>query len=247
MKNLKKTVAIAVAAMIILSVFSAFSVVFGAEKEYYATYLDELNFTECVIEDNGKGSPIYNKNYTGAELKINGTVYSRGIWSHPRADEPFMVSYDIEGAGFERFRAYVGPEDTGYGTTEFMVIADGVAVWSSGLVKKADGKDAQLVDIDLTGVKTLTLKQTDGGDSYGGDSGCWGNAAFLKEKSNGAVIITSPVATPVFKEYYFSFSTEVTVTWFSTAEKERGFVNWKRPRKRYCGNRRHLHRSFKRP
>ena len=40
---------------LVLSVFSAFSVVFGAEKEYYATYLDELNFTECVIEDNGKG------------------------------------------------------------------------------------------------------------------------------------------------------------------------------------------------
>ncbi|MBQ2945219.1 MAG: NPCBM/NEW2 domain-containing protein [Clostridia bacterium] len=225
MKKLQRAMAIMLTVVLVLSAFSAFSLVFGAEKEYYAVYLDELKFTECVIEDNGKGKPIYDKNYTGSALTVNGTAYKKGIWSHPRADEPFILTYDIEGAGFDRFRAYVGPEDKGYGATEFIVIADGVEVWNSGIVKKGDGKDAALVDIDLSGVKTLTLKQTDGGDSYGGDSGCWGEAAFLKEKSGGAVIITSPAASDIYKEYYLALATDVTVSGISTAEKVKVFVN----------------------
>ncbi len=212
---------------LVLALFSGFSGMAEANDEYVKVYLDKLSFTECVIEDGGKGSPFYDKDYLGNPLSINGRVFEKGIMTHPRADEPFILTYNIEGAGFERFQAWVGPDDVGYGAVQFFVLLDGEEVFASRVSKKADGLDAEFIDVDVRGAKTITLKHTDGGDTYGGDSGCFGDACFLKKISDGGVVITSPAPSALYKDFYAGLSSTLTVAGASSAEKVRVFVNGK--------------------
>jgi alpha-glucosidase len=56
----------------------------------------------------------------------------------------------------------------------FEVIGDGAVLARTGVLTRAD--PAQPIDVDVTGVETLTLRVTDGGDGINYDHGDWGDA-----------------------------------------------------------------------
>jgi len=66
---------------------------------------------------------------------------------------------------------------TNPGSVEFLVIGDGKTLWKSGVMK--GGKPVQRVEVDLTGVKSLELRATDGGDGVDSDHADWADARIL--------------------------------------------------------------------
>jgi hypothetical protein len=78
-----------------------------------------------------------------------------------------------------RFRAEVGLDNEmkgSVGTIEFVVSGDGRELWRSGVMKPAD--PAKPVDLDLAGIRTLTLEVTDAGDGNGSDHADWADAVI---------------------------------------------------------------------
>jgi alpha-glucosidase len=137
-------------------------------------YVSDLPF---VSQRNGWGpverdtSNGENQGGDGGPLRIRGTTYDKGLGAHALSE----VTVDIGGA-YERFTAQVGLDDevTGPGSVAFEVIGDGAVLARTGVLRRAD--PAQPIDVDVTGVETLTLRVTDGGDGINFDHGDWGDA-----------------------------------------------------------------------
>ena len=107
------------------------------------------------------------------------------------AASKFRVNLD---GNAKRFTANVGVDDSAgnQGSVEFIVTGDGNVLWQSGLLKGGDS--AKAVDVNLTGVKTLVLRVTDGGDGESGDRADWADAKI--EMNNG---VPKPVALPSYE------------------------------------------------
>ena len=89
---------------------------------------------------------------------MGGKEYSKGIGAHA----PSSITFDLAGK-CTRLNAIAGVDDTQQnGSVKFMVIGDGKTLFESPqVVTKAGG--ANKIDLDITGVKILILKVTDGG------------------------------------------------------------------------------------
>ena len=85
-----------------------------------------------------------------------------------------------------RLEALVGVDDepkTHPGSVEFLVLGDGKVLWKSGVMK--GGQPAKPVNVDLSGVKSLELRVTDGGDGNDSDHADWLNARLVVARSSG--------------------------------------------------------------
>ena len=82
-------------------------------------------------------------------------------------------------AGCTQFSSDVGVDDSaaGKGSVTFSVLADGVQVASTGVMR--GGQPAQHLSADVTGVSQLTLDVGDAGDGVGHDNGDWGDAELM--------------------------------------------------------------------
>lgn len=107
----------------------------------------------------------------GGSLTIRGATYDKGLGMHAEGE----VAIDIGGA-YDRFTAQVGIDDevSGEGTVVFQVIGDGRVLATTGVLSRADA--AHPIDVDVTGVRRLTLRATDGGDGINFDHADWGDA-----------------------------------------------------------------------
>ncbi len=102
-----------------------------------------------------------------------------------------------------RFTAEVGEDDSSgtQGSVQFVVSGDGKVLWKSGVM--TCGQPAKKVDVDLTGVKILSLSVNDGGDGENSDHADWADAKI--EMADGFNPTTLPpfeihsVATKGFK------------------------------------------------
>lgn len=128
--------------------------------------LEELKAVS-VIQKNG--APRGNAGYNGTPLSIGGTSFQTGIGTHA----PSELVYDLGGKA-ERFIVRVGIDDGKKdkpGSVEFIVLGDGRELARSGVMY---GKAApKKLDVDVTGVRKLTLKTTDGGDGNNSDHADW--------------------------------------------------------------------------
>ena len=115
-------------------------------------------------------------------LRIGQTTYEKGLGVHA----PSRLVFDIDCA-FSTFTADIGmhgvpPErkakDAIAGSSVFIVEGDGKTLYTSSLLKENDAP--QHVEISVKGVKRLTLRTTDGGDSNFDDLGAWGNAVVSR-------------------------------------------------------------------
>lgn len=127
----------------------------------------------------------------GGPLSIQDEKFADGVGTH--ATSKFRVKLDGS-AG--RFTSKVGVDASAgnQGSVEFIVAGDGKTLWRSGVLKGGD--PAKAVDVDLTGVKILVLRVTDGGDGEGNDHADWANAKIITP--DGAA---TPVALPPYEAF----------------------------------------------
>jgi alpha-galactosidase len=165
----------------------------------------ETNFISALDisrVEQGWGNPHANLSVDGNPLSIGGRKFTNGLGTH--AGSEFIL--DLGGSAGS-FSAAVGVDDEvgkGRGSVIFKLIGDaGKVLWESKQLH--GGEAAQKVNVDLTGVKQLTLL-VDGGDSIDYDHADWAEAqivspgrsavrvvALVKEE---AVILT-PKSAPV--------------------------------------------------
>ena len=131
-------------------------------------WLDQLDVSKSVC---GWQRSRRNTSIDGNPLRIGGRHFRRGVGTHP----PGWFCIDL-GGGSRRFTAWVGIDDEvgRRGTAEFNVIGDERLLWDSGVMR--GGQPAKNVNVDLTGIETLELVVTVGGDGYGHDHTDWADA-----------------------------------------------------------------------
>ncbi len=141
-----------------------------------ATYVSDLPWTD---ETNGYGRPQQRDHNHGGDnppstLTIAGQTFAKGIGSHAPSSLTTWL-----GAACTRFVADVGVDDgteTGEGSVTFVVVGDGRTLASTPVIRA--GEAATHLELDVSGVKRLTLATTDGGNGKNSDHADWGTASL---------------------------------------------------------------------
>ena len=144
----------------------------AAQADDVTVWLDELDLSQMKQE---VLRPRAKRSFSGEIMSIGGVKFPRGIGSHAKSS----LTLDLRGKA-QRLIASVGVDEgkkTNPGSVEFLVIGDGKTLWKSGVMK--GGEPAQRVEVDLTGVKSLELRATDGGDGVDSDHADWADARIL--------------------------------------------------------------------
>ncbi|GAA3916987.1 glycoside hydrolase family 97 catalytic domain-containing protein [Actinoplanes auranticolor] len=131
-------------------------------------FLTETNGYGPVERDQSNGEADRGD---GRALSIRGTVYAKGIGMH----SPGEVTIWLGGA-CTRFTAVAGIDDevTQSGSADFQVLGDSRQLAATGIRRSAD--PAAALTVDVTGVRVLTLRATDGGDGKNFDHADWADA-----------------------------------------------------------------------
>ncbi|MGH2893622.1 MAG: NPCBM/NEW2 domain-containing protein, partial [Solirubrobacteraceae bacterium] len=140
-------------------------------------YVSDLPFVSAT---NGFGPVERDQNVGGSgaddggPLSIDRVGYAKGLGTNAVSS----VVIDVP-AGCTQFSSDVGVDDSaaGKGSVTFSVLADGVQVASTGVMR--GGQPAQHLSADITGVSQLTLNVGDAGDGIGHDNGDWGDAQLM--------------------------------------------------------------------
>ncbi|HUQ56660.1 glycoside hydrolase family 97 catalytic domain-containing protein [Lentzea sp.] len=129
-------------------------------------FMSESNGYGPVERDRSNGE---NSGGDGKALSIGGVTYTKGIGAHA----PSEVSVYL-GRGCERLTAKVGLDDETEqpGSVAFQVFGDDRLLYDSGVIT-GKGAAARPIDVDVTGVRMLSLRVTDGGDGKNFDHGDW--------------------------------------------------------------------------
>ena len=138
----------------------------------------------------GNGKPATNLSTDGKPLRIAGQSFAHGLGT----SAPSILHLDLQG-GSTRFTAKVGIDDDGQankknGSVEFIIEGDHKVLWCSPLMR--GGMPAQTVNLDLTGVRQLALRVTDGFDGTDHDHADWAEAAFLVNGAKPATVAAPP-------------------------------------------------------
>jgi alpha-galactosidase len=156
-------------------------------------WLSSLDLTRMTT---GWSVPKADLGVAGSPLSIGGKQFPRGVGTHAES----KLRVDLGGKA-TRFFAQVGVDDGagGQGSVEFIVSGDGKVLWRSGLL---EGRTAALpVDVNVTGVRVLALRVTDGGDGNSSDHADWAEAGI--EMQSGA-----PAPTPLPPYEVFGLKTK---------------------------------------
>jgi hypothetical protein len=133
-------------------------------------WLSSLNFSEYKP---WVGRPKIDKSVDDHALSLKGRTFEHGFGMQAR----HQVLVQLDG-GATRFSAVVGVDDEvgdGRGSVEFRVLGNGrKLLWTSELMH--EGQEPKNVDLDVTGVKQLTLLATEGGDGGAFDHADWADA-----------------------------------------------------------------------
>ena len=133
-------------------------------------FMSETNGWGPVERDRSNGE---NSGGDGGPLSIGGVSYARGIGAHAPSDVEVYL-----GRGCERFTAKIGLDDETRepGSVVFQLFGDDKPLYDSGVVK---GKGPAVpIEVDVTGVRMLSLRVTDGGDGRDFDHADWAEAAL---------------------------------------------------------------------
>ncbi len=135
-------------------------------------WLDQLDLRSAV---QGWGEPQKNKSVENHPLTIGGQEFKRGFGTH--AESFFHINL---GGDAQKFSASVGVDDevntNPASSVEFVVIGDGKELWKSGVMRA--GEAAKDCDVNVAGVKKLTLKVGEADDGNSFDHADWADAKF---------------------------------------------------------------------
>lgn len=98
-------------------------------------------------------------------LSVDGDYFAQGIYAHAPAEHRYEI-----GGKWQRLTGSCGIQASNFGTVQFEILGDGESLWKSRRISAGPGAN---FDIDVAGVRTLTLMVNDGGDGTGGDWGVW--------------------------------------------------------------------------
>jgi regulation of enolase protein 1 (concanavalin A-like superfamily) len=175
------------------------------------TYLSDLPFAGTPI--NGWG-PIERDQTVGGSgaddgqtMVLNGVSYTKGLGTNAISD----VSFNLGGA-YKSFLADIGVDDKQLydGTVNFMVYADGVKVYDSGVMTPDSA--TQTINLDITGVQTLRLYVGDAGDGPDFDQADWANARLTLAAQTPPPAPTAPAAPTGLAATAIS-SSQVDLAW----------------------------------
>lgn len=136
-------------------------------------YVSDLPF---VTESNGWGPVERDRSVhesdggDGNPLTIAGVVYEKGLGTHAPAEVTVYL-----GGRCSSFSAALGLDDeiTEPGSVAFQITGDGNALYDSGVLRPGPAVPAE---VDVTGVRMLVLRVTDGGDGKNFDHADWADA-----------------------------------------------------------------------
>jgi alpha-galactosidase len=153
-------------------------------------WVDAMNLTEI---EQGWGQAQSGKSVDRHPITLSNVVYTHGVGSHATSS----ITISLYGAA-THFSSTVGLDDeaTKEGSVVFSVIADGKELVKTGVLRKGD--KPQLISVDITGAKQLTLQMDDAGDGMNNDHGDWADAKLdlvpgAKQKPE---IVVKPIALP---------------------------------------------------
>jgi hypothetical protein len=137
-------------------------------------WLSSLDLTQ--VETGGHHKPMADKSRDGNPLSLGGRIYEKGVGMEARTQ--MVIQLD---GGTTSFHAVVGIDDDvapgQFAKVEFRVMGDSRRLlWTSGVMER--GHAPKVVDVDLTGVKTLTLLAKDDGDWHATNHADWADARF---------------------------------------------------------------------
>ncbi|KJK44544.1 alpha-glucosidase [Lentzea aerocolonigenes] len=133
-------------------------------------FMSETNGWGPVERDRSNGE---NSGGDGTALSIGGVTYAKGLGVHAPSEVSVYLGRDCA-----RFSARIGLDDETRepGSVAFQVFGDDKPLYDSGVLH---GKGAAApIDVDVTGVRMLSLRVTDGGDGRNFDHADWAEAAL---------------------------------------------------------------------
>ncbi len=162
-------------------------------------YLSDLNWLSAtngwgpVERDRSNGETALGD---GRPITLNGVVYAKGLGAHAHSE----ILYNL-GGNCSRFQAAVGLDDevdhqTEWGSVVFRVLADGVQIFNSGVMR--GNSPTQWVDVDVNGRQELQLVITDAGDNNYYDHADWADARLVCAEGSGG----SPAVQGLTGEYF---------------------------------------------
>ncbi|MBV9851554.1 MAG: NPCBM/NEW2 domain-containing protein [Armatimonadetes bacterium] len=137
----------------------------------HAVWLETLDLGQMTAD---YGHPQAGKSIDGNPLALNGRVYPHGVGTHANSD----MAISLHGAA-TRFEAMVGVDDEkkGHGSVTFTVLVDGRPKVETPVLH--GGGAPQVISVDLTGARTMTLRVGDGGDGIDSDHADWAGAQIV--------------------------------------------------------------------
>jgi hypothetical protein len=107
----------------------------------------------------------------GNILTLNGVTYAKGLGVHAPSDISFNLNKQ-----YTQFTSDIGVDDEkgNSGSVVFQVYLDGVKAFDSGVM--TGSSTTQTVNLSVTGVTTLRLVVTDGGNGNNSDHADWAGA-----------------------------------------------------------------------
>lgn len=136
--------------------------------------LVKLSSLDLSKVQSGWGRAVPDMSVTTTKLSIAGATFDNGVGTHARS----VIHVALDG-GSSRFRAMCGVDDNAKnnrGSVEFRIYGDGKRLWQSPVMR--GGMAAVAADVDVSGVRNLTLLATDAGDGKDFDHANWADARF---------------------------------------------------------------------
>ena len=163
-----------------------------------SVYLSDIEWESAVSgwKNVNKDSAVNLKDKI--KLNINGEVkeFDKGIGAATNAE----IVYKLNG-NYTNFSTYVGTDknyDDNRTTIIFKIFADGEEVYTSDVIRR-DSK-AELVNLDVTGVKELKLVANDADGNGLGDFASWGDTKVYTTNAKPKLTIPSSVSTKIGQE-----------------------------------------------
>ncbi|MDU5110717.1 MAG: NPCBM/NEW2 domain-containing protein [Clostridium sp.] len=163
-----------------------------------SAYLSDIEWESAVSgwKSVNKDSAVNLKNKI--KLKVNGEIkeFDKGIGAATNAE----IVYNLDG-NYTNFSTYVGTDknyDDNRTTIIFKIFADGQEVYTSDVIRK--GSEAELVNLDVTGVKELKLVANDADGNGLGDFASWGDTKVYTTNAKPKLTIPASVATKLGQE-----------------------------------------------
>ncbi|MCD6291375.1 MAG: NPCBM/NEW2 domain-containing protein, partial [Anaerolineae bacterium] len=133
--------------------------------------VDTVPIAQARLQDPTWSWPVGDASFQGWPMTLGTRMFDHGIGLYGPGEVDFLLD-----RRFQRFQGMVGVDAHTYGDahTRVQILGDGRVLWNSGVIHPWDPPAP--FDVDVTGVRTLTLKQVEAGLFEGrGDGVDWVN------------------------------------------------------------------------